>query len=130
MIYWPRVTFTQVMTNLMISLLMTPFAELPTSNTCCRGAHPLRIQIYIFTLLLLHFPFLPNFVTQNFLATGTNAGRAILLYPLCACLAGNWTTFTLLYLMIPFHKGGDRSLVTNYRPVSLTSVFASKWNTL
>ena len=24
--------------------------------------------------------------------------------------------------MVPIHKGGDRSLVTNYRPVSLTSV--------
>jgi hypothetical protein len=24
--------------------------------------------------------------------------------------------------VIPIHKGGDRSLVTNYRPVSLTSV--------
>ena len=24
--------------------------------------------------------------------------------------------------MVPVHKGGDRSLVTNYRPVSLTSV--------
>ena len=24
--------------------------------------------------------------------------------------------------MIPIHNGGDRSLVTNYRPVSLTSV--------
>jgi hypothetical protein len=24
-------------------------------------------------------------------------------------------------IMIPIHKGGDRSLVTNYRPVSLTS---------
>jgi len=24
--------------------------------------------------------------------------------------------------VIPFHKGGDRSLVTNYRPVSLTLV--------
>ena len=24
--------------------------------------------------------------------------------------------------VVPIHKGGDRSLVTNYRPVSLTSV--------
>ena len=24
--------------------------------------------------------------------------------------------------MVPVHKGGDRSLVTNYRPVSLTSL--------
>jgi len=28
------------------------------------------------------------------------------------------------------HKGGDRSLVTNCRPVSLTSVVCSKWNRL
>ena len=25
-------------------------------------------------------------------------------------------------MVIPIHKGGDRSLVTNFRPVSLTSV--------
>jgi len=33
-------------------------------------------------------------------------------------LPGDWKTGTV----IPIHKGGDRSLVTNYRPVSLTSV--------
>ena len=33
-------------------------------------------------------------------------------------LPGDWKTATL----IPFHKGDNRSLVTNYRPVSLTSV--------
>ena len=33
-------------------------------------------------------------------------------------LPGDWKTDTV----IPIHKGGDRSLVTNYRPVSLTSV--------
>ena len=33
-------------------------------------------------------------------------------------LPGDWKTATV----IPIHKGGDRSLVTNYRPVSLTSV--------
>ena len=84
------------MTNLMSSLLMTPFVELPTVNTCC----PFRMQMFIFTLLLLHFPFLPNFVTQNFLATGWNAGRAIFLHPLCTCLACNWTDFTLFYLIL------------------------------
>ena len=31
---------------------------------------------------------------------------------------GDWKKATV----IPIHKGGDRSLVTNYRPVSLTSV--------
>ena len=25
-------------------------------------------------------------------------------------------------MVVPLHKGGDRSLVSNYRPVSLTSV--------
>jgi hypothetical protein len=30
----------------------------------------------------------------------------------------NWKKATV----IPIHKGGDRSLVTNYRPVSLTSI--------
>jgi hypothetical protein len=33
-------------------------------------------------------------------------------------LPGDWKTATV----VPIHKGGDRSLVTNYRPVSLTSV--------
>jgi len=33
-------------------------------------------------------------------------------------LPGEWKRATV----IPIHKGGDRSLVTNYRPVSLTSV--------
>jgi hypothetical protein len=41
-------------------------------------------------------------------------------------LPGDWKETTVF----PIHKGGDRSLVTNYRPVSLTSAFASKWNTL
>ena len=33
-------------------------------------------------------------------------------------MPGDWKNATV----IPIHKGGDRSLVTNYRPVSLTSV--------
>jgi len=33
-------------------------------------------------------------------------------------LPGDWKRATV----IPIHKGGDRSLVTNYRPISLTSV--------
>ena len=33
-------------------------------------------------------------------------------------LPGDWRRATV----VPVHKGGDRSLVTNYRPVSLTSV--------
>ena len=33
-------------------------------------------------------------------------------------VVGNWKRVTVF----PIHKGGDRSLVTNYRPVSLTSV--------
>ena len=33
-------------------------------------------------------------------------------------LPGDWKRATV----VPIHKGGDRSLVTNYRPVSLTSV--------
>jgi hypothetical protein len=33
-------------------------------------------------------------------------------------LPGDWKTDTV----IPIHMGGDRSLVTNYRTVSLTSV--------
>ena len=33
-------------------------------------------------------------------------------------LPGDWKIATV----IPTHKGGDRSLVTNYRPVCLTSV--------
>jgi len=33
-------------------------------------------------------------------------------------LPGDWKRATV----IPIHKGGDRSLVTNYRPVSLTLV--------
>ena len=33
-------------------------------------------------------------------------------------LPGDWKKATV----IPIHKGGDQSLVTNYRPVSLTSV--------
>ena len=33
-------------------------------------------------------------------------------------LPGDWKRATV----IPIHKGGDRSVVTNYRPVSLTSV--------
>ena len=33
-------------------------------------------------------------------------------------LPGDWKTA----MVIPIHKRGDRSLVTNYRPVSLTSV--------
>ena len=32
-------------------------------------------------------------------------------------------------IVFPVHKGGDRSVVKNYRPVSLTSVYANKWNT-
>jgi len=41
-------------------------------------------------------------------------------------LPGDWKRATV----VPIHKGGDRSLVSNYRLVSLTSVFASKWNML
>jgi len=33
-------------------------------------------------------------------------------------LSGDWRRTTV----VPVHKGGDRPLVTNYRPVSLTSV--------
>ena len=33
-------------------------------------------------------------------------------------LSGDWKRATV----IPIHKGGDRLLVKNYRPVSLTSV--------
>jgi len=33
-------------------------------------------------------------------------------------LPGDWRRATV----VPVHMGGDRSLVTNYRPVSLTSV--------
>jgi len=33
-------------------------------------------------------------------------------------LPGDWKTATVIHI----HKGGDRSLVTNYRLVSLTSV--------
>ena len=33
-------------------------------------------------------------------------------------LPGDWKRA----MVIPIHKGGERSLVTNYRPVSLTSV--------
>ena len=33
-------------------------------------------------------------------------------------LLGDWKRATV----VPIHKGGDRSLVSNYRPVSLTSV--------
>jgi hypothetical protein len=33
-------------------------------------------------------------------------------------LPGDWRTATV----VPVHKGGDRSLVTNYRLVSLTSI--------
>ena len=33
-------------------------------------------------------------------------------------LPGDWKKATV----IPIHKGSDRSLVTNYRPISLTSV--------
>jgi hypothetical protein len=33
-------------------------------------------------------------------------------------LPGDWRRATV----VPVHKGGDRFLVTNYRPVSLTSV--------
>jgi hypothetical protein len=33
-------------------------------------------------------------------------------------LPGDWRTATV----VPVYKGGDRSLVSNYRPVSLTSV--------
>jgi hypothetical protein len=29
-------------------------------------------------------------------------------------------------MVVPVHKGGDRSLVTNYRPVSLSSVFCKQ----
>jgi len=32
-------------------------------------------------------------------------------------------------IVVPIHKGGDRSVVKNYRPVSLTSVVCNKWNT-
>jgi hypothetical protein len=46
------------------------------------------------------FPFLPYFVTQNFLATGSSGGRAVLVAPLCACLAFNWTAFTSLCLIL------------------------------
>ena len=37
-------------------------------------------------------------------------------------LPGDWKRATV----IPVHKGGDRSLVTNYRPVSLTSVICKQ----
>ena len=37
-------------------------------------------------------------------------------------LPGNWKKATV----IPIHKGGDRSLVTNYGPVGLTSVVCKK----
>ena len=37
-------------------------------------------------------------------------------------LAGDWKKATV----IPIHKGGDRSLVTNYRPVRLTSVVSKQ----
>ena len=37
-------------------------------------------------------------------------------------LPGDWRRATV----VPIHKGGDRSLVTNYRPVSLTSVFCKQ----
>ena len=32
-------------------------------------------------------------------------------------------------IVFPIHKVGDRSVVKNYRPVSLTSVVQNKWNT-
>jgi len=32
------------------------------------------------------------------------------------------TLCTIRAIVVPIHKGGDRSLITNYRPVSLTSV--------
>lgn len=88
------------MTYLVSSLLTTPFVKLPTVKSCCRGARPFHIQVFIFTLILLHFPFLPYFVTQNFPATGPSAGKATLLHPLCASLACNWTAFILLYLIL------------------------------
>jgi hypothetical protein len=31
--------------------------------------------------------------------------------------------------VVPIHKGGDRSVVKNYRPASLTSVVCKQWNT-
>jgi hypothetical protein len=37
-------------------------------------------------------------------------------------LPGDWTTVTV----VPIHNGGDRSLVTNNRPVSLTSVVSKQ----
>jgi hypothetical protein len=37
-------------------------------------------------------------------------------------LPGDWRRVTA----VPVHKRGDRSLVTNYRPVSLTSVFCKQ----
>jgi hypothetical protein len=36
----------------------------------------------------------------------------------CITLPANWKRA----IVVPVHNGGDRSLVTNYRPVSLTSV--------
>jgi hypothetical protein len=37
-------------------------------------------------------------------------------------LSADWKRATV----VPIHKGGDRSLITNYRPVSLTSVFCKQ----
>ena len=41
-------------------------------------------------------------------------------------LPGDWKKATV----IPIQKEGDRSLVTNYRLVSLTSIVCNKWKTL
>jgi hypothetical protein len=98
------------MTNLMSSLLMTPFVELPTVNTCC----PFRMQMFIFTLLLLHFPFLPNFVTQNFLATG---GMQVQLYfyipsvPVWHVIGQTLPYFTLFCLSIFLHLVVNRNTI-------------------
>jgi len=65
----------------------------------------------------------PDHVSGEILKLG---GKAMILYLARllditmnnGTLPGDWKTATV----IPIHKGGDRSLVTNYRPVSLTPV--------